>query len=54
MSQKNKVGTELGGTWHYPYAIESLLDNRKQPRGSNWVNLVGALRSSLVERIELS
>ena len=53
MSRKSKVGTESGGTWHHPYAIESLLNNGKQPRGYNRVNLVEALRSSLVKRIEL-
>ena len=53
MSRKSKVGTESGGTWHHPYVIESLLDNRKQHRGCNRVNLVEALRSILVKRIEL-
>ena len=53
MSRKSKVGTESGGTWHHPYAIESLLNNGKQPRGCNRVNLVEALMSSLVKGIEL-
>ena len=53
MSQKSKVGTKLGGIWHHPHAIESLLDNGKRPRGCNRVNLVEALRSNLVKRIEL-
>ena len=54
MSQKSKVGTESGRTWHHPYAIELLLDNGKQPWDCNRVNLVEALRSNLVKRIELS
>ena len=53
MSPKSKVEIESGGTWHHPYAIELLLDNGKQPQGCNRVNLVEALRSSLVKRIEL-
>ena len=53
MSRKSKVGTDSGGTWHHPYAIESLLDNGKQPRGWNRGNLVEALRSSLAKRTEL-
>ena len=53
MSHESKVGTESGGTWHHPYAIKLLLDNGKQPRGCNRINLVEALRSSLVKRIEL-
>ena len=53
MSRKSKVEIKSSGTWHHPYAIESLLDNGKQPRGCNQVNLVEALRSSLVKRIEL-
>ena len=53
MSRKSKVGTKSGGIWHHPYAIESLLDNGKQSRGCNRVNLVEALRSSLVKGIEL-
>ena len=53
MSRKSKVGIKLDGIWHHPYAIESLLDNGKRSRGCNRVNLVVALRSSLVKRIEL-
>ena len=53
MSRKSKVGTKSGATWHHHYAIESLLDNGKQPRGCNQVNLVEALRSSLVKRKEI-
>ena len=53
MSRKSKVETKSGGIWHHPYAIESLLDNGKQSRGCNRVNLVEALRSSLVKGIEL-
>ena len=53
MSRKSKVGTESGGTWHHPYAIESLLDNGKRSQGCNRVNLVEALRSCLVKGIEL-
>ena len=34
-------------------AIGSLLNNGKQPRGCNRVNLVEALRSSLVKSVEL-
>ena len=54
MSQKSKVGTKSGGTWHHPYATESSLDNGKQSQDCNRVNLVEALRSSLVKRIETS
>ena len=36
-----------------PHAIESLLNNGKQPRGCNRVNLVEALRSGLVKSVEL-
>ena len=53
MSRKSKVGTESGGTWHHPHAIESLLNNGKQPQGCNRVNLVEALRSTLVKSVEL-
>ena len=53
MSRKNKVGTESGGTWHHLRAIESLLDNGKQPRCCNRVILVEALRSGLVKNVEL-
>ena len=53
MSRKSKVGIESGGTWHHPRAIESLLNNGKQPRGCNRVNLVEALRSGLVKSVEL-
>ena len=53
MSRKSKVGTESGGTWHHPRAIESLLNNGKQPRGCNRLNLVEALRSGLVMNEEL-
>ena len=53
MSQKSKVVTESGGTWHHPCAIELLLNNGKQPRGCNRVNLVEVLRSGLVKSVEL-
>ena len=53
MSRKSKVGTESGGTWHHPRAIEWLLNNGKQPRGCNRVNLVEVLRSGLVKSVEL-
>ena len=53
MSRKSKAGTQSGGTWHHPYAIESLLDNGKQPWDYNRVNLVKALRFNIVKRIEL-
>ena len=54
MSRKSKVETKSGGIWHHPYAIELLLDNEKRSQGCNRVNLVVALRSSLVKGIELS
>ena len=53
MSRKSKVRTKSGGTWHHPRAIESLLNNGKQPRGCNRVNLVEVLRSGLVKSVEL-
>ena len=53
MSRKSKVGTKSGGTWHHPCVIESLLNNEKQPRGCNRVNLVEVLRSGLVKSVEL-
>ena len=53
MSRKSKVGTKSGGTWHHPSVIESLLNNGKQPRGCNRVNLVEVLRSGLVKSVEL-
>jgi hypothetical protein len=47
MSQKSKVGTELGGTWHHPRAIEVWFNNGKSSRSCNRDNLVEALRSGL-------
>ena len=54
MSQKSKVGTESGGTWHHPRAIKSLLNNGKRSRGCNRINLVEALRSGLVKSVKLN
>ena len=53
MSQKSKVTTKSGGTWHHLRAIQLLLNNWKQPWGCNQVNLVKALRYSLVKSIKL-
>jgi hypothetical protein len=47
MSRKSKVGTESGGTWHHPLAIEVWLNNGKSSRSCNRDNLVEALRSGL-------
>ena len=48
MSRKSKMGTESGGTWHHPRALEAWLNNGKPSRSCNRDNLVEALRANFV------